>query len=160
MKNIQFAMLSVFLLAIAGCGGQKGDKSLLLEDWAEVCVPIGANTFLSLSEALRSKGYGNVKASDMNIALTYTDAVFDESHGSAVIIYSDEFSVPAGTTFTKMRVWQCYETVIRDAQAQGIHINPHVHGKKSYTVSKNAMKNSLGKLPRQEKLPPDIYVKQ
>lgn len=161
MKKIKFsAMLAISLVVfISGCGGS-GDKALLLKDWDKVYLPLDIQTLRSMDEALKEKGYGNVKTADMKIVFTYRPAKFNDALGPAVVVYSDVYSVPTGMIFTEMRVWQCYEAVLADPAAQGICVNPDAPGKNPYTVSKSEMSRALGKLPRQEKLPLDISIKK
>ncbi|HPA78004.1 MAG TPA: hypothetical protein PLT67_07615 [Kiritimatiellia bacterium] len=150
--------LFVVTALLAGCGGSK-DKSMLLKDWDSVFVPLGIETLTSMDDALKEKGIGNVKSSDMKLVFTYMDSEFSDGIGPGAIVYSDIYAVPPRTMFMEMRVWQCYEAILNDPRAKGIHVNPDAPNKKPYTVSATEMRGALDKLPRQPRMPMDISIK-
>lgn len=144
---------------MSGCGGPK-DKSLLLKDWESVCVAIDPATLLAMNNAVQEKGVGNVKSSDVNLVFKHMDSEFKDESGPGVIVYSGVDSVPSGAMFVEMRVWQCYEAVLADDEASGIHVNPGAPGMNPYTVSAAELRGALEQLPRQPALPFNISVKQ
>ncbi|HCD38890.1 MAG TPA: hypothetical protein DEQ77_09305 [Candidatus Omnitrophica bacterium] len=150
--------LALLIMNMIGCMGNQG-KALLLKDWEYVCVPIAPTSLLSLDEALKEKGYGNVMSSDLKIAFTYQDAPFEGETASGIVVYSSEHAVPSNTVYMKMRVWSFYELALDDEKAAGIYVNPNVSGKNPYTVAKAKLREALPKLPHQPALPKDIYAK-
>lgn len=157
-RAILLLSIVLFSMSMTGCAGNP-DKALLLKDWEYVCVPITPQSLLSLDEALKEKGYGNVMSSDLKIAFTYLDAQFDGKTASGIVVYSSEHAIPSNTVYMKMRVWSFYELALNDEKAAGIYVNPNVSNKNSYTVVKARLQEALPKLPHQAPLPKDIHAK-
>lgn len=148
--RITIKSLTILLLffALCSCDG-KEDKSMLLKDWKIVYVPLDPQTLTSMNDDTL-ENYGLTKAEDFQLIFTYIPSIFSNGQGQGVVVYSDETELPSGCIFTEMRVWQCYEAVINDPQADGIHVNYNSQVKNPYTVSKSELEGALPLLPKQE----------
>lgn len=151
-------VLLILAACLCSCSGNR-DTSLLLKDWEDVCLPIDPVTLLSMDEALKEKGYGNVMVSDSKIVFKYASADFNGVTEQGIVVYSSERDVPEGNSYIKMRVWSCYEAAIADEKSAGILVNPGVSTKNPFVVTKPQMSAALPNLPRQPALPEDIYIK-
>ncbi|MDO8748812.1 MAG: hypothetical protein Q7J72_06865 [Candidatus Omnitrophota bacterium] len=142
---------------ICGCASEK-NNAMSLQFFDEVYVPVDMMTFLSMDEALKEHGYGNVRASNTETVYTYIQAQLEGGDATALVIYTDISFIPSGSSFQPMRVRQCYETVISDDKAGGVFVNPE--SAKGYVISQSDIEEALPKLPKKEPLAWAIHIKQ
>lgn len=142
---------------VCGCAPEK-NKALSLQFFDEVYLPVDMMTFLSMDEALKEHGYGNVSASNTKTVYTYKPVQLEGEDISALVIYTDISFIPSEVSFQPMRVRQCYETVISDDQAGGIFVNPERAN--GYVITKADIEKALPKLAKKEPLAWAINIKQ
>ncbi|MBN2563996.1 MAG: hypothetical protein JXQ75_24030 [Phycisphaerae bacterium] len=142
-------------LAGGGCGGTP-NPALSLQFFDQVFVSIDPATFLSLNQALATKGYGNVTAADMRVKGLHVEAEFSDGAAPALALYTDQRFVPAGSAFMTMRVRDAYQAALDDPDVAGIVVN--LGADRSYTISNPDLEAALPHLPEQESLPKDISV--
>jgi hypothetical protein len=152
-------VLVAFCLTCAGCGGGN-NKAMSLQFFEKVYVSVDPLSLLSLDEALKVKGIGNVMSSDLKLRYVYWDSSFAEGTAPALVIYSDSSFLPSGITYMAMRVREFYEIAISDDKAAGIVVNPDVAGAQSYTMTRQEIAQAIPHIKARESLPRDISIVQ
>jgi hypothetical protein len=146
-------MRSLFLLAASSilwlsCASDPVSEAIdELAALSRVYVPMDPLTVMSLAGAVEEKGYGEVKADDLELHFVYSESSF----GRALVAYSDEGAVPGNVTFQPMSVTQWLRSALADESASGVMLDPHTA--LPLTLAKAEVGRALEEIPAQPDVP-------
>lgn len=145
MKNLTTLILTVFLsLSLMACDT---NKAMNLKNWDKVYVLIEPS---SLDLGITPDQAGTSKVEDIKMKYVYAETNFGKVTGPALIVYSDLSSVPKGSVYMAMRVWQSYDAAIKDEKAIGIHVNYQSKQMTPYAVKQEDLEEAMANLNHED----------